>query len=256
MKTLYAIIITTAITWAWIGAYFWWGGEVNSPLFPFFGATLMWIPGICALVIARREGFKLPIIKKPGMIELVAVLLCSFLVSMSIILSFPFATFAPMALGWDSLSAILITTIFLGATINGIAALGEELFWRGYLHEKLKYLGIVRASLIIGTAWGIWHAPIILMGYNYPTHEWLGVVMMTLITISISPIQFFLREESGAIMAPAIFHGVFNAMAGLAFLVYTKPDTLFVGATGIVGFVFFSIASWVILKYYAKKIAT
>jgi hypothetical protein len=91
------------------------------------------------------------------------------------------------------------------------------------------------------------------MGYNYPTHEWLGVIMMTFLTLSLSPIQFYLRETSGAIMAPAIFHGIFNALASLGFLVFTKPDTLFIGATGIIGFLVFSAASWVILKYYAKK---
>ena len=53
-------------------------------------------------------------------------------------------------------------------TINMLAALGEELGWRGYLHEKLISRGFWKCSLITGIIWGLWHAPLILQGHHYP----------------------------------------------------------------------------------------
>ena len=49
-----------------------------------------------------------------------------------------------------------------GITINAVVAFGEELMWRGFLLKELKGKGIWRASLIIGSIWGIWHAPLII----------------------------------------------------------------------------------------------
>ncbi|MBT5659349.1 MAG: CPBP family intramembrane metalloprotease, partial [Rhodospirillaceae bacterium] len=65
----------------------------------------------------------------------------------------------------------IIVLIALGAGIipNALAAAGEELGWRGYLWSEMRDKGFWRASMTIGIVWGFWHAPIILMGYNYPT---------------------------------------------------------------------------------------
>lgn len=54
-----------------------------------------------------------------------------------------------------------------GATVNLPFMLGEELGWRGFQFEETKLLGFWRSSLLIGVLWGLWHAPVIMMGYNY-----------------------------------------------------------------------------------------
>lgn len=38
-----------------------------------------------------------------------------------------------------------------------IYALGEELGWRGYLHDALRPLGKLRQMVILGVIWGLWH---------------------------------------------------------------------------------------------------
>ena len=54
-----------------------------------------------------------------------------------------------------------------GAIINGLLTLGEETGWRGFLLPALRPLGTWPALLVSGAAWGLWHAPIVLLGYNF-----------------------------------------------------------------------------------------
>ena len=126
-----------------------------------------------------------------------------------------------------------------GLTINLVAALGEELMWRGLLWEQLKGLGFVPASLTIGAIWGFWHAPMVwLIGLNYPsTPLWIGLAMMLLVCLTLSPILCYLRARGDSILVPAAFHGTINAISGVAFLLFAAPNPLIVGMTGIPGII-------------------
>jgi membrane protease YdiL (CAAX protease family) len=132
----------------------------------------------------------------------------------------------------------LMQAVIAGATINAAAALGEELGWRGLLHRELRSVGAVRTSLLTGLLWGLWHAPLIVQGHNYPDHPLLGVPMMVLFCMSLSLPMFLLRERADSVLAAAIFHGAVNGSAGLPLLVAIGSD-LVVGVTGAVG-----IATW------------
>ena len=57
--------------------------------------------------------------------------------------------------------------LLLAPLINSLFAFGEEFGWRGYLLPKLLPLGERRAALAVGVVWGVWHWPIIAMGYDY-----------------------------------------------------------------------------------------
>jgi hypothetical protein len=39
-------------------------------------------------------------------------------------------------------------------------------------------LGKWKAYLIVGVIWGLWHAPLIAIGFNYPGMPVLGILMM------------------------------------------------------------------------------
>jgi uncharacterized protein len=54
--------------------------------------------------------------------------------------------------------------------VNAVPALAEEWGWRGWLLPALLPLGRWPAILLTGVVWGLWHAPIVLLGYNYPLH--------------------------------------------------------------------------------------
>jgi membrane protease YdiL (CAAX protease family) len=132
---------------------------------------------------------------------------------------------------WISLGVGLIA----GISVNAIAGFGEELGWRGLLLRELEPLGFWRSSALIGLIWGFWHAPLILHKHNYPEHPWAGVFLMTAMTVLLSPLMSYLTIRANSVLAPAIFHGTFNATAGLAIVVIRGGNDLTTGVTGLAG---------------------
>ncbi|WP_058364944.1 CPBP family intramembrane glutamic endopeptidase [Haloparvum sedimenti] len=140
-------------------------------------------------------------------------------------------------------AAALGLALALGATVNAVFAFGEEFGWRGYLLWELAPLGFWRASLGVGALWGVWHAPVIAAGYNYPSFPTVGVAVMTLACIAFSPVYTFLVVRAESAIAAALLHGVFNGSAGLV-LVYAAASNVRlaelvaspVGAAGMAAF--------------------
>jgi membrane protease YdiL (CAAX protease family) len=131
--------------------------------------------------------------------------------------------------------------LIAGPTINAAAAFGEELGWRGLLWHELKPLGFWRASLVIGFFWGLWHLPVIMNGYNYPGHPIVGPIMMTLMTILLSPLIGYVRLRAESVFAAAVFHGTFNAAATMV-LFLAGGNVLLTGITGAIGMVVLLVA--------------
>lgn len=124
----------------------------------------------------------------------------------------------------------------LGLIINMIFTFGEEFGWRGYLLIRLAPLGGVRAALITGVIWGLWHAPlIVLAGYNYPGHPWLGILMMVVFTTSLSLIFAWLRFRSGSVWPSTLAHAAVNGQAGFATILLSHADSLIAAPIGIIG---------------------
>jgi len=89
-----------------------------------------------------------------------------------------------LAMGPMTLSILSIAGgLIAGATVNAVAAFGEEVGWRGLLQREFASMNFWAASALIGVIWGLWHAPIILMGFNYPHHPRAGVLMMIAMTL-------------------------------------------------------------------------
>ncbi|HXZ05153.1 MAG TPA: CPBP family intramembrane glutamic endopeptidase, partial [Ktedonobacteraceae bacterium] len=124
----------------------------------------------------------------------------------------------------------------LAIPLNMIFTFGEEFGWRGYLLPRLSPLGGVQAAIITGIVWGLWHAPLIVLnGYNYPGHPWLGVVMMVIFTIALSMIFAWLRFRSGSIWPSTLAHAALNAQAGFAIVLLSQADSLLRAPIGIIG---------------------
>ena len=151
---------------------------------------------------------------------------------------------------------ILITQgLIAGTTINAVAAFGEETGWRGFLIKQLKDTHFVKAALIIGSIWGIWHAPLILMGHNYPQHPVTGVFMMVVFCVLLTPIMQYLTIKSKSVIAAAIAHGTMNAVAGASIMAVSGGNDLSAGITGLSGFITLIIFSAVffIYDYYISR---
>ncbi|MFB6091177.1 MAG: CPBP family intramembrane glutamic endopeptidase [Halobellus sp.] len=135
----------------------------------------------------------------------------------------------------------------LGMTVNAAFALGEEAGWRGYLLWELAPLGFWRASALIGVVWGLWHAPVILDGYNYPSFPLVGVGAMTVATVAFSPLYTYVCLRARSVLAAAVFHGVFNASAGIVTAYAATEsallDELVASPVGLAGIAAFGLAT-------------
>jgi membrane protease YdiL (CAAX protease family) len=143
----------------------------------------------------------------------------------------------------------LLLGLIAGITVNAVAGFGEELGWRGFLQREFGYMCFWKSSAIIGVIWGIWHAPLILQGHNYPQHPVIGVFMMVVLCVLLAPIFSYIRLRANSVIAAAIIHGSLNATAGISVLMVKGGNDLTVGVAGLAGFVVLAIINLGIFIY-------
>jgi uncharacterized protein len=124
------------------------------------------------------------------------------------------------------------------ALLNIPFTFGEEWGWRGYLLPQLLPLGQWHALLISGAIWGFWHAPVILLGYNYPEHPVLGVFLMAIFCVIVGTILGWTRLATGSVWPAVLGHASINASAGAAYVFsragveYDQSQVTILGWTG------------------------
>jgi membrane protease YdiL (CAAX protease family) len=126
----------------------------------------------------------------------------------------------------------------LGPLFNTLFAVGEEIGWRGFLLPRLMRAGLRQwpALVVSGVVWGLWHAPVIALGHNYPDHPYVGVVMMTVFCTLLGVAFGWLQLASGSVWVPALAHGSTNAVAGMPLVLLTPHDSALGGMlTSVIG---------------------
>lgn len=135
----------------------------------------------------------------------------------------------------------LLVIPFAAATINAAFAFGEELGWRGFLVPALRRYGTWPALLISGVVWGLWHAPVILLGYNFARTDVTGVLLMTAGCLAWGVLLGWLRLRSASLW-PAVFaHGAMNAAAAMVFWFYAAGTSIDMALAGPLG-----AARWIV----------
>ena len=139
---------------------------------------------------------------------------------------------------------MLAQTIPLAVLINPLTGLlpclGEELAWRGYLLPKFSCYGKIPATLITGLLWGLWHAPIVAMGFNYGEgHPVANILAMLVFCSVLGVIQGYLFFHTGSVWGPVVFHAAINGIDLYApsQLFMNRSSNLFIGPNliGLVG---------------------
>lgn len=125
--------------------------------------------------------------------------------------------------------------LIAGLTLNALAALGEELGRRGLLLKELSPLGFWKLSGITGVIWGVWHAPVILQGHNFPESPVAGIFVMTLVTVVVSPVYTYLTVRAKSVLAATFFHGSFNGLGALSLVYLTGAGNLLLSPVGVAG---------------------
>ena len=98
-----------------------------------------------------------------------------------------------------------------GLTINSLVALSTEVGFRGFLFREIPG-GFWRRSLLIGLAEAVWFAPAIALGLHFPSDPALGVAMMSLFCVVVSPVCVYLRVRTDSTIAVSLFRGTLLAL--------------------------------------------
>lgn len=149
-----------------------------------------------------------------------------------------------------ALVALQFIAIPVGALINSVFAFGEELGWRGWLQTALLPLGTWPALLITGVIWGLWHAPVILLGYNFARPDIVGLLLMVGGCVAWGVLFGWLRLRSGSLWPAVLAHGSLNAVGALVVILVAAgeaPDLALVGPLGVVAWVVLAVAVGVIV---------
>lgn len=129
----------------------------------------------------------------------------------------------------------LVGAIVAGFTMNALFAFGEEYGWRGWLMNELRPMGPVRANVLTGALWGLWHTPIIWLGFNYAPYNLIGPLFMVVLCVPFSFLLWRMREYEGSVLAACVGHGAFNGFAGAFVLVLAARNPLLGAPTGLIG---------------------
>lgn len=276
-KILIFLAFCFGISWLSAGIFYLCGGKYDSIQGVLFASTYMLFPLVSVVLTQAVTGEK-PFsdigisfrLNKWWWLGWLVIIPLPILLSLPVSALFPGVSIATdsdalkqtmdtmqaqgMTMGpWGVGLITLLSGLVAGLTINALFAFGEESAWRGFLHRLLKGQGFWKECLIIGVIWGVWHAPIILMGHNYPGHPVAGVFLMVVLCLLLTPILVFIRERTGSVIMAAVAHGTLNALAGLPILYLAGYNELLSGMTGLAGFIVLAVADLVILLLRQKN---
>ncbi|MGH3689407.1 MAG: lysostaphin resistance A-like protein [Microbacterium sp.] len=131
-----------------------------------------------------------------------------------------------------------LAMIPVGGLFNSLFAFGEELGWRGWLLPALRPLGTWPALILSGVIWGVWHSPIILLGYNFGRTDITGVLFMIGGCVAWGVLLGWLRLRSASVWPAVIAHGSLNAAGGMIVIfAAAQPDLALAGPLGVAGWI-------------------
>lgn len=156
----------------------------------------------------------------------------------------------------------IFAAVLIGPVVNSIFAFGEEFGWRAYLLPKLLPLGFRKAVLIVGVIWGVWHWPLIAMGYEYGSGysgaPWVGMPLFLWFTLAVGIFFGWLVVRARSVWPTVIAHATLNGAAKLPLLFYVGGHSVLLGplAVGILGSAGFAAVGLLILWRWDAAKAT
>ena len=273
------VVVSFALAWV-VALPLWLGDGLAEPMSAVLLPVMMFTPAIATLVVVfamrvpargRRARFlglwPLRPAKRVVWLMVLGWLLPPLLVGLSILVSAALGfvqldpTFAAFALELEKalpagtplppVEVVVfaqLAMIPVGALFNSIFAFGEEISWRGWLLPALRPLGTWPALLLSGVIWGLWHSPIILLGYNFERTDITGVLFMIGGCVAWGILLGWLRLRSASVWPAVIAHGSLNAAGGVIVLfAAAQPDLALAGPLGVAG--------WIVLALVAVVLA-
>jgi uncharacterized protein len=173
----------------------------------------MLTPMIAALIMrifVSKEGVKgsLGLLRSPKYFLAALVIPAVFVTAVVLIVQ----TLGLGAFRWSEATWFIYCMLLIIAVPVTLFTFGEEYGWRGYLLPRLLPLGEIRASVLLGVIWGVWHLPLILAGLNYPgVNIFLAIIVFTFVTVALSfTYTWFYVASSGSVLVAAVYHASTN----------------------------------------------
>ena len=249
-------------------------------------AAAMFCPAIGVLLtrLVTREGFKnawlRPHIKGnvktyilawfgPGILTFAGMLIYFLIFPKNLNLNFSYftatleATGAPMETLPIPIGMLMmvqcVQAIFLAPALNFLTCFGEEWGWRGYLLPKIsKHFSTVPTLLITGIIWGLWHAPLTIIGHNYgvgyPGFPFTGIAMMCVFCTVLGIFLSFVTLKTSSCIPAILAHGAINGIAAIGIYFTYDGGNPFIGPapTGIIGMIPFILVA-IFMVLHLKK---
>ena len=156
---------------------------------------------------------------------------------------------------WLLLVIALVSGIVGGFSFNAIAALGEEVGWRGWWASQRQGQNFWVNAVVIGAIWGLWHLPINMVGYNYPGANRVAACSMFVVyCICAGSLLLELRNRSHSIYPAAVAHSTINGLVGICALFMDSSPTMWLvySPTGVVGCVVLVVITLVLRRIPAR----
>ncbi|MEP6743482.1 MAG: type II CAAX endopeptidase family protein [bacterium] len=211
--------LTYAVSWAlWIGVAILSGGTLSPPRgLSIFGDFLLLIgvfaPGLVALALtARGEGHAgitallCRMVQFPAQARWYIFAVCYFAV-----IKLTVALLHRIAIGdWPAFGQtpwfIMLGAIIVSTPVQA----GEEIGWRGYALPRLaKRIGLARASIVLGVAWGCWHLPFFLIPGSDNSGQSFPVYVLAVTAISVAMAWLYWRTN-GSLFLTMLLHAAVN----------------------------------------------
>lgn len=285
---LYFVLLSYALAWL-LALPLWLHGGTEHPYFMLIAVTMMGVPAVAATIVSKATDPNAALATSLGLTPwkpmrrtlrycVFAVSASIFMIAAGLVVGAAFGLYhfdlqhlsglaevlrtklagneAALAKlpALHTLALLQILLVLAATPLNAIAALGEELGWRGWLLPKLMPLGTLPAVLISGVIWGLWHAPVILLGYNYPgVPGWLALSCMTAMCVVLGAVLAWTRLRSGSVWPAALGHGAINAAASMHLLfglAGEKLDLTQVTVLGWTGWLVPALLVFVLFYFY------
>ncbi len=225
---------------------------------------LMWIPGLIALLMRhlwRRNlpayGWEIPKFRWFGVAYLIPLLVALIAYGAAWItglspLNIPWAKLFPkIGNGTVGLISYIGIKATFGILIGSIAALGEEIGWRGLLVPCLIRAKIPAPLAISGFIWGVWHLPLLLWG-GYVTSDipTISTAIFILATIVDGITYGWIRLRSRSLWPAVLFHASHNIFFQSVFETFTgesRYSKWILGEAGVFPLIVYgSFALWLL----------
>lgn len=151
----------------------------------------------------------------------------------------------------QTLLAIQLGAVIVNTPFVALLTVGEELGWRGFLVPALRPRGRWVALLVSGAVWGLWHAPIVLLGYDFGRTDWIGVVEMVVACTLLGVLLGWLRLRTGSVWSAVFAHAGINAAAGIGVYLSaagTSISTLLRNPLGVPGWILLALVIGVLVS--------